>query len=84
MEVTDRNFVIPLHESVTQRIDFHIQHNSEFRTRIEIAGFDFRGFIEGLSSDSGFGIVAAFFSEMYQFTFGSYCCTASQLDLSIG
>jgi len=48
MEITDRNFVTPLHESATQRIDFHIQHNSEFRTRIEIAGFDFGGFIRGL------------------------------------
>jgi hypothetical protein len=54
MEITDRNFVTLLHESVTQSIDFHIQHNSEFRTRIETAGFDFRVFIERLSSESGF------------------------------
>jgi hypothetical protein len=54
MEITDRNFVTLLHESVTQSIDFHIQHNSEFRTRIEIAGFDSRSFIQRLSSDPGF------------------------------
>jgi hypothetical protein len=54
MKITDRNFVTLLRESVTQSIDFHIQHNSEFRKRIEIAGFEFRGFIQRLSSESLF------------------------------
>jgi hypothetical protein len=54
MEIADGNFDTLLRGSLTRGFDFRVQHNSEFRTRFWIAGFDFRGLIQRLSSESGF------------------------------
>jgi hypothetical protein len=53
MEIADGNFGTPLRGSLTRGFDFHVQRNLEFRTRFWIAGFDFRGLIQRMSSESG-------------------------------
>ena len=69
MEITDRNFVTSLHESVTQSIDFHIQLTQNFVQELRLLGLILGASYKDCLQIPAFGMVASFFSEMYQFTF---------------
>ena len=69
MEITDRNFVTLLHEIVTQNIDFHIQLTQNFVQELRLLGLILGVSYKYCHQIPAFGMVAAFFSEMYQLTF---------------